>query len=96
MGVWVGVCESEGVKRAQHRIASTNQHVTKMSTKKTECPTACAGWHTTEKCTCHKPARAGGGALLVIMPIIGPRETHDYREFNLGVPGPTYPPPRSK
>ena len=24
-----------------------------------------------------------GGALLVIMSILGPRETHDYRELNL-------------
>ena len=28
-------------------------------------------------------ARAGGGALPVIMSIIGPRETHDYRNYNL-------------
>jgi len=26
---------------------------------------------------------AGGGALPVIMSIIGPRETHDYRNYNL-------------
>ena len=26
---------------------------------------------------------AGGGALPVVMSIIGPRETHDYRNYNL-------------
>ena len=26
---------------------------------------------------------AGGGALPVIMSIVGPRETHDYRNYNL-------------
>ena len=26
---------------------------------------------------------SGGGALPVIMSIIGPRETHDYRNYNL-------------
>ena len=26
---------------------------------------------------------AGGGALPVMMSIIGPRETHDYRNYNL-------------
>ena len=30
---------------------------------------------------------AGGGALPVITPIIGPRETHDYRNYNLLVRG---------
>ena len=30
---------------------------------------------------------AGGGALPVIMSIIGPRETHDYRNYNLLVRG---------
>ena len=30
---------------------------------------------------------AGGGALPVIMSIIGPRETHDYRNYNLLGPG---------
>ena len=32
---------------------------------------------------CHKSARAKAAALPVIMPIIGPRETHDYRKFNV-------------
>ena len=30
-----------------------------------------------------------GGALPAIMPIAGPRETHDYRDYNLWVPGST-------
>ena len=30
-----------------------------------------------------------GSALPVIMSITGPRETHDYRDYNLWVPGTT-------
>ena len=33
-GGWVGGCESEEVKRAQHRIASTDEHAINMDNKK--------------------------------------------------------------
>ena len=36
-----------------------------------------------KKNMCYKFGSCEGGALLVIMSIIGPRERHDYRERNL-------------
>ena len=44
---------------------------------------------------CCDPARSGGGALPVIMSIIGPRETHDYRNYNLLVRGTNTSPPKT-